>query len=384
MPEEVRINDGLDRIPSAPIVHQVEGGRQIVVTPEAQAASAAAALFSQYNAAITQAIQKGYNKLSQVSQQRLDELYAQMRSTPPKPATVINLHPWPLMITGTRLLNGIQIAACPPGARFAHTHIRGWRKDWRYDEDGEFVFSAVTPIKLAGEFVREFSNGEFGKNNGCNGGVIIYEGERHPDKVTDVECYDANGRLMTRPEPGVDYEGEQEVPVIKQIPITRNLQELLKEAIEARNGYYFKRVQRTDSDYRDEKKRVYISLDTPRLMAQVLHAEGLLPEVPVWNLPTKMERGLTDDDCPACGAPRKRETIRCTECPYFFEPVEGYQLGQLPWEQLEMYPLTAEEWEQALQIKEDKESARLEAQKRLDERRAAQPPAQQAQPKNKK
>ena len=49
-----------------------------------------------------------------------------------------------------------------------------------------------------------------------------------------------------------------------------------------------------------------------------------------------------------------------------------------------MYPLTAEEWEQALQIKEDKESARLEAQKRLDERRAAQPPAQQAQPKNKK
>lgn len=340
--------------------------------PVPESPSAAAVQFSQAFQEMERAIKKGFNKLDPASQTSHDELYATMRSTPPKPATVINLHPWPLVIDGPRLLKGILIPPCPAGARFQHHHIRGWRKDWEYTEDGTLKFKAVLPIKLAGEFVLAFSNNEFSNKNGCNGGVIIYEGEGHPDKAGLVETYGPTGRVITRDEPGWDFDPEEnKIPVINQVPVKRELSEILKEAIAARNAYYFKRVQAADSDYRDEKKRPFLSLEQPRLMAEVLHAEGLLPSVPVWNLATRMQQGLADDNCPSCGAPRKVDAIACSECKYALEPVECYANGIITWDQLEMHNLSTEEWEQAFEIRDQKDTAKQEAMARRAQRTAA-------------
>jgi hypothetical protein len=329
-------------------------------------AAAAAVAFSQAYQEFQQAIRRGFNKLDEQSQRNLDELQAYMRMNPPRPATIINLFPWPLSIPGARLLQGITVPACPPGQRCAWAHIRGWRRDWEYEESGALKFKAVTPIKLAGEFVFAFSANEYSIGNaGTNGGVIIYEGETHPDKAGEVETYDATGRLITNDQPGLDYEGEQEVPVVHKIPVRRKLDELIDAGIQTRNRAFFARVQRFDTDYRDEKKRAYLSLELPRLMAEVLHAEGLLPEVPVWNLETRMQRGLRDDNCPACGAARKIDAIVCVECKYPLEPVECYANGIITFEQLEMHNLDADQWEQALGIRQQKESARKEALERV-------------------
>ena len=326
--------------------------------------------FSRAFEMLEQAIKKGVNKLDPVSQGRLDEMLANVRQNPPRTATVVNINPWPLNITGNRLLQGITVPACPPGARFAHTHIRGYRRDWKYAEDGTLEFMVITPIKLAGEFVFGFSQNDYSRDNGVGGGVLIYEGENHPDKVGEVETYDAMGRLVTRDQHGIEYEGEQPVPVIHKIPVKRDFQELLSKAIEDRNRYFFARVRKTAADYEDEKKRPLLSLELPLLMGQVLHAEGLLPEPPRWALPNRLEQGLRDDNC-HCGAPRKVDALWCSECNHPFEPVECYQVGHITWEQLEMHPLTADEWEQAFTIKAEKEGAKEEALKRIADKQKA-------------
>src|SRR5713101_2358536 len=67
---------------------------------------------------------KPLRPLDEISQRNLDELKHQMRSNPPRAATVINLHPWPLMFPSTDVfLRGIVVPACNPGMEFAYHHI---------------------------------------------------------------------------------------------------------------------------------------------------------------------------------------------------------------------------------------------------------------------
>ena len=155
------------------VIVPYEGG-QVVISEAAQAAAQAAQSWAAADPAMANSLRTGSpNKLDQTSALALKALEQQMRQTPPKPATVINLHPWPLTFGATcRFLRGITVPACEPGMPYAYLHIRGYRRDWEYNEDGSLKFKPILPIQLAAEFVREFSN-----KDTYGGGVIIYEGD---------------------------------------------------------------------------------------------------------------------------------------------------------------------------------------------------------------
>jgi hypothetical protein len=305
---------------------------------------------------LTDAIKKGVNNLDPESQANLNDLMQTMRLSPPKPVTVVNLHPWPLAFGyGVRLLRGITVPACPPGQPFAHSYIRIWRKDWMYNENGSLKFVPILPIQIAGEFVREFSNPE---NDG--GGVLIYEGEHNPDKAGEVETYDTMGRPVTKPIQTFEYDEENnKIPVLGTQPIKRKFVDVLKEAITARNRVYFRKVQTADRDWNlpdgRGKKNIH---EKHLLMAEVLFAEGIITELPKWDLSSRLDEGLEEGNCPACASPKRSGAFKCANCNHILDPVEAYRNSAIEYGHLSMEALTSDELDSIEEIRDEREKAR--------------------------
>jgi hypothetical protein len=180
-----------------PYVDRAGQTQKVVISEAAQAAGKASQdfthAFPEFASSKSNPGARGVNNLDATSQHNKNEAERRLRSNRPKPATVINLHPWPLTFgSGDRFLRGITVPACHPGELYAYVHIRKTALDWEYEENGSLDFQPVLPIKLAAEFMREF-----GGKDGYGGGVIIYEGEGHPDKMGEVETYDPGGRPLT-------------------------------------------------------------------------------------------------------------------------------------------------------------------------------------------
>jgi hypothetical protein len=330
--------------------------------------------FAQAFPQLETAIKKGVNNLDPESQASLNELMAQMRSNPPLPATVVNLHPWPLAFNyGSRILRGITIPACPPGQQFAHGFIRVWRKDWKYNENGNLVFSAISPIQIAAEFVREFSNKD---NDG--GGVIIYQGEKNPGKVEQVELYDVLGRALTDQVQGYEYDEENnKQPVMMFKSKFGSFADLLKSAILVRNEIYFRKVQAADHDYKlpDNKGKRNIT-DKHRMMAEVLYAEGMITKLPEWDLASRLDEGLSDSNCKACGRPVSVGGYKCTNCNNIIDVVAAFRDGaDIPTAKFDL--LTIDEAEEIEEIKAERAEAR-EAAKKLAATTPRQTKAQKA------
>lgn len=302
---------------------------------------------------------RGVNPLDRVTQANLDELRRMVRANPFKPATIVNLHPWPLQFEmSTPFVGGIVVPACKPGDEFAHLHIRGWSHDKSYNEDGTMKFSAIKPIEKAGEFLRAFADPEQ-----YGGGVIIYEGEGHPNKVGEVETYRPDGRLEFTIKVGYEYDNEN-VPykVEQEVPVRRRLLEMINEQRQIRNNRYMIRVQKADDNFKSDdadKKRLITNMD--RLMAQMLVAEDVLPRAPEWNLSSRMEQGLSDTRCPSCGAIPEAAAFRCQKCSHILKPFEAYKAAAIEYGHASMDLLTAEEWSTVEEIKAERDKARAKA-----------------------
>jgi len=350
--------------PAHEAVIPVQGGGEIRLSPEAQIAQKAslefAKAFPDYERLVSG--KRGLNNLDPISAQNLEELRSQMRQTPPKPATIINLHPWPLMVPESRFLRGLVVPACEPGMNFAYLHLRGWRYDWRYDDDTTFKFGPILPIHQAGEFLRAFGNRDI-----YGGGILIYEGDGHPDNMGDVEVYDPLGRMQTFDQPGVEWDEEQhEVPIIRKVPIRKNFGDLLREARRIRNNFYLARVKRADQDYRlpDGRGKGMVT-ELHMKMADMLVAEGMISKVPEWDLKGRMEEGLGDKNCPACGTAPKADTFKCGNCGHILNPYEAYMAGEIQYGHVAMDLMTSDEWEAV-----EAEKLRRDEQKRVGRERA--------------
>ncbi len=334
------------------------------IKPYAGSVPASAETFADCFPAVTRAITKrGVRELDDVSAQNLKDLRDMMRQSPPKPATIVNLHPWKLLFpVGDILLRGIEVPACEPGEAFAHLYIRKYRHEWKYNDDAQLVFKPVLPITLAQEFVREFSNVD-----GDGGGVLIYEGEIRPDKAGRVNCYNQLGQVMTEPGEGVDYdEQDQPYQITIQKPVQKPFKELYDAAIEQRNAFYLRKIQEVDRDYKAPETRRKIQItDKHFAMADVLFKEGIIPQLPEWRMLTRLEMGLqaADQDCPACGSPRKGKAFMCTECQHVFDPLQAYLQAKIPFTHVAMDLLTPEQW-----VIAEEERVRREGNKRAGQK----------------
>lgn len=330
-----------------PMTIPYDGG-VVTQTPASQRAAAAAAEFANANPDYIRSLQsarevKGINPLDPVSNQRLQEMRQRLRTHRPKPATVINLHPWPLQFSGSDIyLRGIYIPACHPGEAFAYQHIRSYRPEKEYNEDGTFEFKPILAIDMAGQFLRDFSNVDI-----YGGGIVIYEGEGHPDKMGEVETYDQMGKPHTVPSTAVEYDEENRpVTVDVQIPVMRPLAELIATETKKRNAFYLNRVKQADQNYnRPDGKGKSLVTNLHSLMADVLFAEGIIAAVPSWDLKGSVELGLRDEPCPSCGGLPKAEAFRCVSCSHVLLPFEAYMNGAIEYGHASMDLMDGEAWE---------------------------------------
>jgi hypothetical protein len=348
-------------------------GGQVVVSEEAQAAAKAAQEWSHLDSGLTSALTKrGVNNLDPDTQRRLNELRQRMRTSPPKPATVINLHPWSLTFGSNSIfLRGITIPACEPGMPYAYHHIRGYRADKYPREDGTSDFVPIMPIELAAQFVREFSTKET-----YGGGVIIYEGESHPDKIDLVETYDPIGRLNVTQKHVTEYDEENRpVTVVAEVPIKRKLASIIDEQRKARNAFYFASVQKADHDYKlPDGRGKWLITPNHQSMAQMLFAEGVIPVVPEWNLSSRLEQGLSENNCPACGNSPREGSFKCASCGHILNAFAAYKAGAIEWGHVSMDTMSSDEWEEAEETKTAREMARFDAQARRSSGTKAEKP----------
>jgi hypothetical protein len=304
------------------------------------------------------------NTLDPESQSNLNEFYMAMRSNRPLPATVINMHPWPLPGVG-QFTRAITIPACPPGDPYNYSHIRGYSADKKYQDNGSFTFGCIRPIQKAVEFFVNFNNPDSG-----GPGVIVYEGEGHPDKVLMVNTYDPLGKAFTDEKSTIEYDAEERpTPVISLIPIQRNLAEYIAEVRAQRNAHYLAKVQLADTYVRDLKTHGRRPINPlHRLMAEVLFAEGVIDAIPDWGLATKMQRGLAKQNCRSCGNPYNDGAFRCT-CGHIINPLEAYRDSAIEYTHVSMDSLSADERVEAMKIKQARDEAKELAQMEMDDQK---------------
>lgn len=289
---------------------------------------------------------KGNNSLDPESQNSLDAVHARMRRHRPKPVTLLNYHPWPLRVSGGKLFQGITVPACPPGTPFVKFVFRGYKTDFKPNQQGGQDFEEILPIQLAQEFVRCGTSQEM-----YGPGILIYEGEGDPLKVKEVEVYDNRGVLITEPEPGwtENPEGQRE-PTVNQVPVMRSLEELMRELRHKRNDFYLAEIRRRDIEMKMPNARQSAILSHHHfLMVDVLVAEGILTKekIPQWTLTTKFEEGLSSSDCKNCGATKKETAISCKECGHIFKPLEALKEAVIQWGHASLEKLSEGELEEA-------------------------------------
>jgi hypothetical protein len=284
------------------------------------------------------------NPLDPLSEKNLADLRRQVRANPFPAATVINLHPFTLQ-SSDMYLRGIVIPACEPGMDFAHHHIRSWNADKRYSEDGNsFIFTAIKPIEKAAQFLLKFANPEV-----YGGGVLIYEGDRHPNKLTDVELYSLDGRPMVRVEDGYDYDDEgHRLPSKIEIPLKGKLHELIEQERRKRNQFYLAKVTEADRWFKsgDSKKRELIT-DLHRLMQDVLVKEGVLDKPLDWNLASTLDRSKGEGkECKSCGSVIQGDPYRCTNagCGNILKALEAFMDGAIEWGHVKIEMLPSEQY----------------------------------------
>ena len=348
-------------LPSSDVVVPYNGGKnKVVISPEAQVAQKAANEFTRSFDGF-QGPNRKHNVLDAATQANLDELVVLMRQNRPKPATVINLHPFELQFNADNyLLRGHTVPACEPGMPYNYKAIRGWRHDGgSYNEDGSRKFKAILPIDVAGQFVREFN-----KNESYGPGVLIYLGDINPDKVGQVEVYDQMGRLITTEGEDFDFDEEdRKIPIKVRNPVFRSFTDLLKETRLRRNAFYLKRVKEAEAWVKKGEKFAPFVQNTHILMAQVLAAEKVIPAVPVeiTGMATREQRGIAEENCPACQRPVQKGAYKCEHCSNILDALGAFLDGAIEFEHAKIGLLPEDKYAQA-------EKVNAKRQKRLAKR----------------
>jgi hypothetical protein len=352
MPESLPMPGGA--LPSKDIVVPYSGG-EVRLSPEAQVAQKAAAEFtSSFQGYQGPNPNRKHNRLDGETQNNLDELVIYMRRNRPKPATIINLHPFELQFNADNiLLRGHIIPPCLPGMPYSHKAIRGWRHDnGSYNENGSRKFKAILPIDVAGQFAREFNKIEtFGP------GVLIYTGDSHPDKVGQVETFDPMGRPITVDVKGEDFDEEDRpFEIVMKQPVMASFPELLRSMRDARNAFYMSRVQEADdwAKQQDGKARRWIQ-KSHRMMAEMLVAEGRLPFMPDWGLSSKIQQGLAEDNCPSCQNPVKASAFKCVTCGHILDALAAFKDGAIEFDHAKVGLLPDEQYKEAEAIQKERE-----------------------------
>lgn len=300
---------------------------------------------------------RGTSKLPPQTQQNLRELYAMMRRNPPKPVTLINMHPFVLTVNGV-YHRDIQVPACPPGTPYIKYVIRRWKytRD-PYEEENTicYRFRPVYPIDLATDFLREYAH---------MGGIVVYEGETAPEKVKDIAQWNIDGSPVMEVVEMPDGPAETQK--------FESYQEAFERARGIRDAYYDSCVKEAEAKWSDPSGKLRLEVsDMDEWMAEVLFLDGKRAKRADFKRLTRQEAGLSEMVCPNCKARPNQDALTCTNCNlYVFDPVAAYQNAVIEYGHPSMDRLDAEQWEAINEIKAKRDTAKLGKPKKVQKHEA--------------
>ncbi len=184
---------------------------------------------------------------------------------PIEPATIVNLHPFPLALNLGEL-GLIEVPACPSGQPFASLVLDRFRLAMRDLGDGNFAPLAVLPLELAREFEREYAS---------TGGVFILAGNAAPSKKRLAEA--------------------------RHLLLLWHRREY-QSAVDAWTRY---------------RQHKFIT-ERQRDAARELHRLGEIAALPEWVAIT--QPGAQRRACPACGEEIKPAARICRHCRFRLDP----------------------------------------------------------------
>jgi hypothetical protein len=183
-----------------------------------------------------------------------------------KPATVLNLNPFPLKINGGALFPD-EVPACPAGEPYAVYVIKDTRwshRDLGSDEKGFLRMEPVPsiPLVLAAEYLREYVQ----RSDNSIGGVLCYVGDEHPSSFQE-------GRTVRVPEVACTERGEFYVEVRE-----RDFHTTLAAMTKLRNASILRKL-RWATDLYVENPTIAWNLRPIAVWARDQH---LIEELPAW------------------------------------------------------------------------------------------------------
>jgi hypothetical protein len=228
-----------------------------------------------------------------------------------RPATVINMNPWPIRVNGVHF-SSILPSACPDDKDFSVHVIRHNPEDpvidWADTGDAKYMPSELVPIVLA----KEFEQGQYL----TEGGVVAYEGDHDPLRDPEVV-----GRM--------------------------------KEARDRMERYMIELYTEAQGLYMQANKVGIGNIGVKhRKAGAYLFRRRLISEKPAWLEITRAESDIAEP-CPRCKAEPKKGAYGCPECGYIFDPEQAYlkmeiaatdiSLARLPRKKLEELGITEEQ-----------------------------------------
>ena len=259
--------------------------------------------------------------------QKRKDLVALMTRLKPSPWTVVNLMPFPLNVNGVLHshlagADGNQVPACPVGREFSRMVIRDVHYSIKDEGAGMDNLDNYTPQPWDPSLLAQDYENEFNTRMGC-GGVLVFPGDKDP-KDADVQEDMAKARLK-------------------------------------RNRWLLRKVQEAEVEWGDSSGRGRKNItELHRKAAEVLLHEKILKQQPAWLIAAD-EAGKAPEPCPGCGAVADEKAALCKHCRHVYQPLKAYEAGLIGYGHVAMERLTAEQRRKAIEIRNEREKAKREA-----------------------
>jgi hypothetical protein len=263
-------------------------------------------------------------------QRKRANLDALMSRLKPRPWTVVNLMPFPLNVNGVLHSHlagkdNNQVPACPVGESYAFRVISDVLYSIKDEGAGMDNLDNYNPEPWDPSLLAKDFEHEFVTRMGC-GGVFAYEGGEEPKncgKMADVE-----------------------------------------KARKERNQWLLRKVQEAEAEWSDTSGAGRKNItELHRKAAEVLLHEKVLKNQPAWLLATNADAEKTAQLCPGCGEASEPGAAICKHCRYVFDPLKAYKSTLIGYGHIAMDRLTPQQWQEANQIKAEREKNKKHGQK---------------------
>ena len=261
------------------------------------------------------------------------------------PASFLNMNPWPIVSTGP-LLDGIIIPECPIGQPYVQYVHRDIRVDRAETPGGVFIPSAVWPIVLMRDVLRQHDH--------LWGGQVVYMGDvRLGDsrrKAVNTKALLETVLRKTKDEETkllIEQLASQQAAPDDRYASTADVEKMIIDAKAKQIHLYRKRCERVGTTHESDAKTAFRSI-TPndRLMARWLHNEGIYPVLPKWVTQERPD-DYKPKACSKCGADVDLKGFGCPKCNYIYDGIKAFQAGEVDKSHVSLKRHTREELDAA-------------------------------------